>query len=568
MNQNLLTTSNPNISEILGNGRKYKVPAYQRDYSWDEDNWQDLWEDILESETTNQEHYLGAIVLQNINNNQYEIIDGQQRLATITLLILACIQKLKNLAQNNIQKEENEERVALLISRFIGEKSPVSLAYSSKLSLNKNNNLFFQEYLLTHKTPAKLFFIKTKDSNKLLYKGYEYFLKKVENKFQNDTGIAIAGFLEKTIAQKLRFIQVVVEDEYKAFLVFETLNSRGVGFSVSDLLKNYLFSLSKGEDLDITEEKWNLIIEIIGLNHFPTFLRHYWISRNNIVRQEHLYRVLRSHIKNLSDLYIFLDSLYESATFYNALNDPSDEMWKPHPKYKEIQKYLNILKIFNLKHHLPFLLISYEKLSLIFDKILEIVCIISFRNTIIGGYHGKNIEDEYNKTAKKIAKGEITTAKEIAISLKELYPTNNDFKNDFETKIIKTNDTISKKLVKYILLELEKDAEGAEEDWQSSEATIEHILPQNPTENWIEIFGKNVEKFIFRIGNYALLKQKHNNNAGNADYLEKFPFYEKSHYKTTQNLPINEWNPYLLEKRQEEFAKRATHIWKLDNYLQ
>lgn len=567
MNQNLLTTNNPNISEILGNGRRYHVPIYQRDYSWHQDNWQDLWDDILESEKNKQEHYLGAIVLQNVGNNQYEIIDGQQRLATITLLMLACIQKLKKLAENNTQKQENEERIAIFSNKFIGEKNAISLTYSSKLSLNKNNNDFFQGYLLLLKTPSALLLRHEKDSNKLLLEGYKFFLEKIEEKFSQDTGIEIAKFLDEVVAQKLRFIQVIVEDEYRAFLVFETLNSRGVGLSVSDLLKNYLFSLAKGTDLGIVENKWNKILDIVGINNFPNFLRHYWISRNNLVRQEHLYRELRKNIKNLVDLNTFLDSLHENALVYDAIDDGYNDIWRPHKNYLHIKKCLNILHLFNLKHHLPFLLISYEKLPHIFDKILEIVLVISFRNTIIGGYHGKNIEDEYNKTAQMIYKGEINTPTEIANGLKNLYPANNDFGNDFETKSIKTADTRSKKLVKYILCELERDADGAKEDIETTEATIEHILPQNPTENWQKVFGKNTENYIFRIGNYALIKDKANNNAGNTDYSTKYPYYQQSHYKTTYNLPKLEWTPALLEKRQKEFAKRATHIWRLDDFF-
>ena len=92
-NNNLLDTKTLNSNEILGNGKKYFVPIYQRDYSWTADNWEDLWADILLVNEEETVHYMGAIVLQSVENKEFAIIDGQQRLTTITLLALACIKK-------------------------------------------------------------------------------------------------------------------------------------------------------------------------------------------------------------------------------------------------------------------------------------------------------------------------------------------------------------------------------------------------------------------------------------------------------------------------------------------
>jgi uncharacterized protein with ParB-like and HNH nuclease domain len=183
-NHNLLDTKTVNSNEIFGNGKKYIVPLYQRDYSWKEDNWEDLWADILLAIESNSVHYMGAIVLQNKGNKTFNIIDGQQRLTTITIIALACIAKIKELATNNIDREANEERVKLLSSKFIGDKDPSSLTYFSKLSLNENNNTFFQMYILTLKTPDNLILRKFKDSDRLLLKAYKFFQEKVSKYFE------------------------------------------------------------------------------------------------------------------------------------------------------------------------------------------------------------------------------------------------------------------------------------------------------------------------------------------------------------------------------------------------
>lgn len=92
-------TSNKSFSEIIGNGKQYTVPKYQRDYSWDSEQWEDLWEDILEihnqDKQDREEHYMGYLVLQRSDIDQYTIIDGQQRITTLSLLILAALQILQ-----------------------------------------------------------------------------------------------------------------------------------------------------------------------------------------------------------------------------------------------------------------------------------------------------------------------------------------------------------------------------------------------------------------------------------------------------------------------------------------
>ncbi len=93
---NLLDTSTANVVELIGNGRIFRVPPYQRDYSWGEEQWEDLWTDILELvESPSDRHYLGALVLEAQTDREFEIIDGQQRIATISLLALAVISWLK-----------------------------------------------------------------------------------------------------------------------------------------------------------------------------------------------------------------------------------------------------------------------------------------------------------------------------------------------------------------------------------------------------------------------------------------------------------------------------------------
>ncbi len=560
-NNNLLDTKTVNSNEVLGNGKKYIVPLYQRDYSWKEDNWEDLWADILLVLESNSVHYMGAIVLQSKGNKRFNIIDGQQRLTTITVIALACIAKIKELAQNNIEKEANEERVKLLSSKFIGDKDPSSLTYFSKLNLNENNNTFFQSYILTLKTPATL--RNFNDSDKLLLKAYRFFQEKVTQYFEpNPKGEEIAKFLNDIVAERLMFIQIIVENELRAYTVFETLNSRGVGLTITDLLKNYLFSLVSAIDLPHVRSQWNRIVDTVGLDNFPVFLRHYWVSRNKLVRQEYLYKNIRAKIQNAEHLFYLLEELEKNAELYIALNNSADELWRGD---KETKKRIKELEIFQVKQCLPILLISYDKLFNYFDKILKIITVVSFRSTVVGGYHSGRLEEVYNKAAIKIGSGEIATPQQLAEEITELYLSDTDFKNDFST--LSLNTRRNKKLIRYILFELENQLSNNSYDFEEHNATIEHILPENPSEEWEKHFAKNVwEKYIFRIGNYTLLEAGKNRNVGNKSYEEKITIFETSAFEMARRINYLEWNANVLDKRQLELAKIATSIWRVSYY--
>ncbi|MCG8319890.1 MAG: DUF262 domain-containing protein [Cytophagales bacterium] len=312
---NLLDTSTVSLSDIIGNGKTYTVPPYQRDYSWKKDQWEDLWNDILNVKETESVHYMGSIVLQNMGDKKYHVIDGQQRFSTLTIIVLAIINKLNLLISEGIEIDNNKERVSLLSKKFIGDKDPASLTYSSKLQLNENNDSFFQSNLLVFRQPTNVNTLQ--DSDKQLWSAYNFFTEKVNQLFESESdGEKITNFLNKEIAEKLMFIQIVVEDELSAYTVFETLNSRGVGLTVTDLLKNYLFSIASTVDLPHIKTKWKKIVDIIGLDNFPAFLRHYWISKNKLVRQEYLFRAIKDSITDSPAVISLLDSLEENARLY------------------------------------------------------------------------------------------------------------------------------------------------------------------------------------------------------------------------------------------------------------
>lgn len=134
----------------MGNGLSYRVPQFQRDYSWGPDEWEDLWHDIVDLLRDDPEpaHYLGYLVLQSTDHGTFDIIDGQQRMTTLSLLMLAAVSRLTDLASPDDADDPELRRAMQFRTNYIGYLDPVSLVPRSKLTLNRNNDRFYQEYLV------------------------------------------------------------------------------------------------------------------------------------------------------------------------------------------------------------------------------------------------------------------------------------------------------------------------------------------------------------------------------------------------------------------------------------
>jgi len=468
------------------------------------------------------------------------------------------------LVDNNIEREDNEERIKLLSKKFLGDKDPGSLTYSAKLELNENNNSFFQSHLLVFRPPLNE--KKLGDSDKLLWNAYNFFLIKVSQHFNGiENGEQMANFLNRQVAEKLKFIQIVVENELSAYTVFETLNYRGERLTVSDLLKNFLFSLATKTDLEHVKEKWKRTVDTIGLDRFPTFLRHYWISKNKLTSEKHLFKSLKESVHTSPQVIDLLDELEKNAQLYNALTTYSDKLWTGQ---REIIKRIREIELFKERQALPILLASYNYLSSEeFTKVLRIVSVITFRYTIIGGLHTNLKEEVYNKASLKISKGELTTAATIAKETKALYTDDKDFKNDFSTVSISTKR--GKKIVRYILFEIENFLSHADNDYEVNPATIEHILPENADEKWAINFPVSIqESLVYKLGNYTLLEDDKNRDCGNKSFTEKKRVYASSQYVMAKQITANEWTPNSMDNRQSKLSDSASSIWRLPYFDQ
>ena len=561
---NLLDTKTVNLNDLLGNGKIYRVPQFQRDYSWDQDNWEDLWNDIAIVNSTGSPHYMGSVVLQNDGSKEYLIIDGQQRFTTLSILTLAFIARIQKLADDGVDPGANNERVNILMRQYIGQKDPASLRYSSKLFLNENNDGFYQSRLLTFKPP--IYVSRLSSSEKLLWEAYLFFQKSIEITFAKQSGEELAKALNTIIGELLMFIQITVPDELNAYTVFETLNSRGVELTSTDLLKNYLFSLvaRSATDLNHVKAQWKKIIDAVGLKEFPVFLRYYLQATKQMVTKESLFKVIKHYVITNADVFDLLDHLESYAYTYVALGTPDDDLWSTD---KDIRGYINALKLFRVTQWKPLIMVAYEKLSPAdFKKLCSAIVAIAYRYNVISKLQTNEMEKTYSKAAVNLFKNTAPTFQAALNDVKSLYVNDDEFKSYFQIKQFNTTNSTDKKQLRYTLYKLEGQETGRSlYDFETDSGTIGHILPESYPEIWHTDFTEEeYDRNVYLLGNLTLLvPSKNNKDAADLPFDQKKEVYETSKYTLTNSLPYSSWLPATVKQRQAHLARLATAVWKI-----
>lgn len=562
----LLNTNTVNYLDLLGNGKIYRVPPYQRDYSWTIEQWEDLWNDILDMYgQKGHRHYMGALVVEAKTDREFSIIDGQQRLATLSIIGMAVLNRLNTLVESDTEPEENRERMAELRKRFIGEKDPASLIESSKLYLNENDNGFYQDYLVQFRSPINPRALSR--SNHLLWDCYKYYLREIEKHSEiSGTGEGLAALLSETIARQLLFILITVDDELNAYTVFETLNARGLELSATDLLKNYLFSRIKVQsDLASLQRRWRRLIDIVRQERFPEFLRYHLLCQYQKVRTQRLFKLVRDQVRTPQEVFDLLNALEARSDLFSALSDPNHEYWFDFP---ECSVYIRELKLFRVRQMTPLLFAAKEMFSAEdFARVLKLVSIIAFRYTVVTGLNTNELEPVSHIAASAILSGQAKTPRDLFDLLRPIYVEDERFKQAFSMLDLSTQGQ-KKKLVKYILCRIESDLSGRDCDPDTDPGTIEHILPENPETEWEEsIPFKHWDNQVYRLGNLTLLRSSDNRDAGNDDYPRKLEIYRNSAYQITQRIAEDApsgWSIELIAARQKKMAERAVHIWRAD----
>lgn len=566
-------TENNTFRKLIGNGLTYRIPRFQRDYSWTDDEWEDLWLDLTGTLQPGGEpaHYMGYLVLQSSDDKTFEVIDGQQRLTTISITVLAILKNLQRLVDAGMDAQSNRQRLEQIRQTYIGYLDPVTLVSRPKLTLNRNNNSYFQDYLvpLEH-LPVRGF----RASEHLLRRAFEWFDKRVGEYLKRNIGEEGRRLaqLAEDMSDRLFFTVITVTDELNAYKVFETLNARGVRLSATDLLKNYLFSVLdrqgqngpelREHELRNLEDRWEAIVGRLGAESFPDFLRVHWNSRRAFARQAELFKTIRGQVATRESVFQLLRGLEEDLDTYLALSSPEASDWS-----RDLKNLAGTLRTFNVRQPFPLLLAAKRALSEAdFSGLLRACVVIAMRFNVICGYSTAEQERTYNTVAERIAKGEILSLAPALTAMTNIYPNDAAFRPAFAEKAIRTTQSRNNRVARYILCKLEKHI-APEHDYEftSDSFTVEHVLPQKPQSGWDSFSDEETQALVYRLGNMTLIQAGTNKDLGNGPFSAKRAAYESSGFEITRKLARDhaEWTPEQIAAHQNWMAAQATAIWRI-----
>ena len=481
---------------------------------------------MLEARASGSHHFMGTIVVKGETDRLFTIIDGQQRFATMGILSLAVIKKLGQMAKQGIERNSNLQRAIELRNRFVGEKDPASLMEVSRLTLNHADDPFYQDYLVPLRNPTNPRGLS--QSNALLWQCLSYFgqmLDKLE--VAQGDGAKIAAILSEALARHTLFVLITVNDEPSAYTVFESLNARGIELTTADLLKNYLFSKVRVQsDLNALQRRWTGMISTVTAGRFSDFFGYHLLCERPQIRKAQLFKLVRDRVKIRSEVFDLLEALEERAELYSALGDANHGLWKERP---EAKRCVQDLILFRTRQATPVLFAAWKKFSTEeFDRLLELIVVISFR-FMVSKRSANELEIVYHQAARAVIEGRATRTGKVFRYLRKIYVDDRAFEDSFATYSI--NSKGNRKLLKYILCRIEDHLTGAirKRDPETDPATIEHILPRNPSDKWAEEFAGN-ERYdaVDRIGNSTLLESSLNREIGSSSCGAKLPVIERA----------------------------------------
>lgn len=551
---NQLTIELDGIGHTLSD-RRIAVPIYQRSYAWEEKHVIDLYDDLLTAlRNSEDEYFIGSVVI-SAGTGRDEVVDGQQRLATITILISAI--------RDHFTSIEDNERATDIQNQYLSKRDRRSQEVVPNLKLNNHDNdYFYKKIILFDNNSIET----TRGSHERIEKAYQIARDKIRAYVSTESNPAstlldICDFIDN----HLKIIVVLVPDHANAFTIFETLNDRGLDLAISDLLKNYLLGQSDNR-LEEVQENWAKMYTLLESTDneslVVTFIRHYWSSIYGLTRERELYSKIKQRITSKQRSVDLSIELEKAARVYVALLDTSQSYWNDYSL--EAKNHMATLNLFKMTQMRPLLLAIMDKFSTVeIERSLKFLVAVSSRFLITGGLGGGALEVQFSDRAKEISEGTITTKNGIKDAMASAIPSDTSFKDAFRTA------SVSKQyLARYYLMTLEKSANGEDNpelipNADTSAVNLEHVLPKTLTSDW-DFNPDQHRAYVKRLGNQALMSTRLNSEIGNSSFEIKKPYYGASDFTLTKSIAENDdWTEIEINARQEIMAELAVNTWKI-----
>lgn len=532
----------------------YLIPDYQREYSWEREELEELWDDLVYLDSNEEDkHFFGQIVINSTNKEKY-IIDGQQRATTSIIILCVIMREFENLYTENSDdfkkalKKSHDIQIML-----IGSDDEDDIQEKFHLTLSEIDNSYFKESILQKENLGHQ---EKYQSHKRLKEAYLFFKEKISEYIENnDIQKKYDKLYSLYYSFITKFIVMYIEstDENEAFIIFETLNARGKDLEISDLLKNYIFRRS-GKYIDDVKEKWLSIIERLDKINITSYIRHFYNFYGEFSREKELYRKISKFIHTEKDCKAFVDRLYNLSYVYNAIALPDDNTFFDN---QELRENLNNLKILKAKTFYPIILAGYQK-NFSEEDLYNITSTIEslvFRNFSICGITANKYEKIFTKIANKIYHGRLNP-EEVCLEIKQEI-----VDDDIFTQYFKKFKTKTKPLIRYILIKIANTYQNETNiSLDFNKVHIEHIMPEN-AKKW-EISQEKHSEYLWRLGNLTLLGANFNKRNSNKKFSEKKKCYSESDINLTKKLlQYDDWGIKQIQQRQEELTTIALAIW-------
>jgi uncharacterized protein with ParB-like and HNH nuclease domain len=553
--KNIMHVQEISFGGLLDHNDVYKIPEYQRPYSWNVEQWEDLFNDIKEL-NEDEVHFLGSIIVvpegpHKLGINYFNIVDGQQRLATLLTLLIVIRDLFKEKGNNNFADYINNECLYNIISKDNQIKK------ESKLILGKQDNNVFQRILESEKVAE----------NHLIYNCYKFFREKI---LKEDLDL---GKIFDKIRYNIVLVHINAFTEFNAFRLFETLNDRGLELSATDLIKTHILN-KVSNDTDTFNniiENWNEMYEKIKDIEPVKFIRRFMLSQYaGKFSEKNLYEDVRLKLekKTPQEVSNFVSTLNDYADIYKKIYDCDFTDDTINRRLRGLQmvevspSFTLLLKI------MPY----FENKRIEKDDVLEIMDMIEVFHIRWGicNQATSRLDRIYNEICLELDKTESKDFKNIIA--KKLYE---EIKNNVNDEIFKANFSMrdfapNQSRTKYILWKLSEPT--GETILNLKEIETDHILPQKLNENWKNYLiskgydedkiNKLHREYVNKIGNLTIIKGRWNKSMSNKLFVDKKQHYQNSEISITKDLTkFTDWTFKEIKERTEELANKALNIW-------
>ncbi len=538
------------------NGEKQNlIPLFQRPYTWVENNWQTLWDDLMVQYEVGDAgtHFMGAIVSvparsTPVGVSKYLIIDGQQRLTTVSILLCALRDVLDQNSASRIQE-------VYLTNRFR------DLEDTLKFVPTQADRDVYRSIALDRQIP---------DNNKAIrmVAAYHFFKNRLlKGTDPNGDDVEPAKVLT-TLEQCLQVVMINLGDDDDPYLIFESLNFKGEPLTQADLVRNYLLmrfhhSISTGGEQERVYSNYWTPLEKTLQSNLTEFLRHYTMKEGDDIKKGGIYAAIRTRLKNMGSAEAVeaeVKSMQRFGEFYAEFLSPEQEV------VASIRERLENIKDIKVTTSYPLLLRLFDarqaqSLSDIeLEKCLGLIESFVVRRAVCG-VPTNGLNKVFPQLAKNFPATDYLQWLQRSLSS---YSGTSRFPKDAEfASAFMTQPQYGRGNTRFILCRLEKSFKH-KEPVDLSKATIEHVLPQTLNQSWKDELGSEPEKvhttLVDTFGNLTLTG--YNSELGNLPFLEKKAKLKNTHIELNRWILEQEsWRIAEIEKRARELLLIANKIW-------